>query len=74
MISMHTYLKPCPFCGNNAIFEYAGKGMSLELHEKWSERTLSFVTCSYCGALVSGATEQDAISRWNMRAKDREGK
>lgn len=54
-------LKPCPFCGSAARWAVSTEADDYE------------VQCSNgdCAVLVMacGATERDAATRWNMRAK-----
>ncbi|MBQ6232824.1 MAG: Lar family restriction alleviation protein [Clostridia bacterium] len=58
-----TKLKPCPFCGGEAVLEdcgpYYGEGRF-------------FVRCSKCDIVQEHlwATKQTAIKAWNRRVKD----
>jgi len=65
---MKSTLKPCPFCGAEAII-YRDKGVTLESGEFIE---MNYVVCSECTALVSGLTEADAITEWNSRVNDGE--
>ena len=58
-------LKPCPFCGNEAVLEDLG-GPSVFGEGRF------FVRCSKGCVAQEGlwATKQTAIKRWNRRAKD----
>lgn len=53
-------LKPCPFCGAEAIF---GGSDNVNGHPYW------YVYCRECGATVNGNEDADkAIEAWNRRA------
>ena len=53
---MRPELKPCPFCGGDAIPDPA------QLHG------LSFVVCAVCGAEGPvSAGDDDAVENWNKR-------
>ena len=61
-------LKPCPFCGGEAITGYAIKD-----YNRWG------VYCQNCGALVEvqdwkgiDDSEENAIAAWNHRAPEKE--
>ena len=58
-------LKPCPFCGGEAI-KFSDRSLSLETGA-WCIR--SFVACNDCTALVNGKTIEDAAEAWNRRAE-----
>lgn len=62
---MMTELRECPFCGSKAEI-IRDKAFNAETGEGASE-PMCFVWCTECSALVSGATESDAISDWNRR-------
>ena len=60
-------LKPCPFCKReDAILT----DNSIDLHADipgWTTRPIDFVTCA-CGARgPAGASEEQAIEKWNSR-------
>ena len=63
---MATELKPCPFCGGNAVLRHEHTGCGF-----------SYIECEYCG-LVSvkfakaydRASDVDAMNYWNRRAED----
>ena len=61
-------LKPCPFCGGEAEI-IRDKTFSAETGEALTT-LMWFVWCTECSALVSGTTEDDAISEWNRRVND----
>lgn len=65
-------LKPCPFCGCEAILKKDRESDANVLYDvafvkcpKCGCRTRSFITDGYYGATT---TEQDAIDAWNRRA------
>lgn len=54
-------LKPCPFCGGEAI-----KGVACHVHEDYAFR----VECRECKIVTPFyATEAEAIEAWNRRAE-----
>ena len=57
-------LKPCPFCGSEAVLEDLG-GPSVFGEGRF------FVKCPSCGVEQGGlwATKQTAIKRWNRRVE-----
>ena len=62
-------LKPCPFCGNTqphivTIDDPTGY-YDGEMRGTWC----GAVIC-YCGAIMKGADENEAVQRWNRRAND----
>ena len=59
-------LARCPFCGWEAE-HYREKAIDVEGFAH--ECTRSFVVCTRCSALVSAATDEDAIALWNLRAE-----
>lgn len=63
----HNELKPCPFCGAEAIMRFA------TLDEQFAVVNGRFYTvceCSnYCVKMI-GITEEEAIKKWNRRAND----
>lgn len=59
--AMSSNLKPCPFCGGQAVLEELG----------WPHH----VYCTECGAKVTSCKfekdgELEAIEKWNRRADD----
>lgn len=62
-------LKPCPFCGSDAILH------TIEPHTHMLATFMpdydggSFVECTGCTACVSGDTEDEAVEAWNRRAE-----
>ena len=61
-------LKKCPFCGEKAEI-FRDKSYNAETGETLAEH-MWFVWCTECSALVSGATEDEAVERWNRRANN----
>ena len=63
-----TIIKPCPFCGAAATafndVTFHGETGEILGEKMW------FVWCTECSALVSGATEDEAIAEWNRRASN----
>lgn len=59
-------LKLCPFCGGEAE-RFSDRGMSIETGMSCVR---TFVVCSDCSALVSGGTQEKAVSAWNRRTGD----
>ena len=59
-------LELCPFCGGEAI-QYPDHSMSIETGKSCIR---TFVVCSDCSALVSGGTQDEAVSAWNRRTGD----
>ena len=55
-------LKPCPFCGNEAVMETL-----LFVGAKWF-----YVKCVECGAEIKApaSSENIAANKWNRRATD----
>lgn len=57
------YLKPCPFCGEEAILVKNPEGFDTHL-----------VKCSICGcntgAYLGGNSLQNAVDAWNQRVND----
>lgn len=54
-------IKPCPFCGGEGEFREEGG---------WGSMWIECQSCGAEGAWVdgnNGATENDAIDKWNMR-------
>ena len=60
-------LKKGPFCGGKAEI-IRDKTFNAETGEALTE-PMWFVWCTECSALVSGATEDDAIREWNRRTR-----
>lgn len=58
-------LKPCPFCGGDAVLE----------KYKLPQRPTSFyaVTCNNCGAMTYpySGRHKDAVDRWNERTDEK---
>lgn len=63
-----TELKPCPFCGSEAVII---RGFSLG---RYMYRLKYYVVCSPAfgcgGRTFNFDTEQDAVEAWNRRADD----
>ena len=58
-------LKPCPFCGGDAIIHNFKP-----VHEK----RLWYISCHDCGIEQTNyLSEQEAIEAWNRRASDADG-
>ena len=58
-------LKPCPFCGGEAVSDFA-----IYDYNYWG------VVCKVCGAYVpvdDYGPEEEAIEKWNRRAGDGNG-
>lgn len=60
-------LKPCPFCGGNAIATYDPDGVVDSCERKWAWT----IVCERCCA-TSGLTflKKKAIAAWNNRVGD----
>ena len=52
-------LKPCPFCGGEAILE----------SNKLRYGTIYSAYCQKCGAEITGFSEHEAVAAWNRRAQ-----
>ena len=52
-------LKPCPFCGGEAILE----------SNKLRYGTIHSAYCQKCGAEITGFSEHEAVAAWNRRAQ-----
>lgn len=52
-------LKPCPFCGGEAILE----------SNKLRYGTIYSAYCQKCGAETTGFSEHEAVAAWNRRAQ-----
>ena len=52
-------LKPCPFCGGEAVFERLG-----------NSRQSCIVTCTECGATLESNETFNCGNQWNHRAND----
>lgn len=55
-------LKPCPFCGGEAVATY---------DSEYNPKGVYWVSCGRCGAMPRGVfnTEVEAIEAWNTRAE-----
>ena len=64
-------LKPCPFCGNNAILKIIPPHkhkMLLNLGIDFPDcNGVCFVECSCCTCALSEETKEEAIEAWNTR-------
>lgn len=64
---MSDELKPCPFCGGEAVFnahataEDIGNGMVC--------RTLAVIECPRCEFCIAHETDEEAVAAWNARAE-----
>lgn len=56
-------LKPCPFCGGEAVATY---------DSEYNPKGVYWVSCGRCGAMPRGVfnTEAEAIQAWNTRVND----
>lgn len=54
------FLKPCPFCGSDAVFKSKNTTKDLNPH----------VECTKCTCIVLGVSEDDAIESWNRRLSE----
>ena len=68
-------LKPCPFCGGEAVLKdnaygcgvYDCAGALADTH--YEEPTVFWCECKECGATANGwDTDGEAIEAWNRRA------
>ena len=63
---MSEELKPCPFCGGAAEFEYT----------TWNEETeegddgTGWIECQSCHVQMGGFDRDDAEARWNKRSTE----
>lgn len=64
---MTTELKPCPFCGGEAI-HHAQKTYSVGFTEEWSEPA---VKCSMCHVKIARLDANEVITAWNTRTADK---
>lgn len=55
-----TELKPCPFCGSDAVFKSRNTTKDLDPR----------VECAKCTCIVLGVSEDDAIESWNRRVRE----
>lgn len=53
-------LKPCPFCGSDAVFK--SRNTTKDLNPR--------VECTKCTCIVLGVSEDDAIESWNRRVNE----
>ena len=73
---MSVELKPCPFCGGEAVIKWVGPGW---MYKKYRERSV-VVGCKSCKVATAyywAATERDkqkaeqaAIKNWNRRPQE----
>lgn len=68
-----TKLKPCPFCGGEAVIH------TVEPHKHLFVAMPAygggtFIECSVCTCAMSGRTEQETIEAWNTRGEAEEYK
>lgn len=67
---MNKELKPCPFCGGEAVIN------TIEPHTHEFATFMpsypggTFIECTCCTCALSGDTEEKAIEAWNRRATD----
>lgn len=62
-----TELKPCPFCGAEAVIN------TIEPHSHIfapmpDYEGGTFIECTGCTCVISGGTRQEAVEAWNRRA------
>ena len=58
-------LKPCPFCGAEA--EYIEDKAFSCTDGLAIGKTMSFVWCTSCSALVRKKNKEEAVEQWNRR-------
>lgn len=64
---MNKELKPCPFCGGEAVIN------TIEPHKHEVAKFMpdypggTFIECTGCTCALSGETEEKAIKAWNTR-------
>ena len=61
-------LKPCPFCGGEAYHHVDDYNINVDTAED-KIKTMHFIMCKECSALVCGETEEIARKNWNRRVK-----
>ena len=62
-------LRPCPFCGGKAISHYIPPHRHF-IADMPDYDGSGFVECCVCTAVLSAATEEDAIKAWNRRTHE----
>lgn len=60
-------LKPCPFCGGEAILLTCSR---LYILEQNKGRRAVFCVNDDCGAVMYGSTQREAIDAWNRRTNN----
>ena len=60
-------LKPCPFCGGEALLLTRTRFYILEINRG---RRAVFCANDDCSAIIFGNTDQEAIEKWNRRAEN----
>lgn len=64
-----TKLKPCPFCGGEAVRLRVCDEMGVGRHVGDGERVTRYIGCkSCCVASFAECTAPEAVEKWNRRA------
>ena len=66
-----TELKPCPFCGEKPFMHCDINPVNVDRGREES-RTMYFVMCSNCSALVSDSSWDGVVEEWNRRVEPKE--
>lgn len=62
-------LKPCPFCGGEAI-SYKIEPHSHTLVDMPDYAGSGFAECTACGCCLSDDNEEKAVEKWNRRVTE----
>jgi Lar family restriction alleviation protein len=69
MIKTKCGLKPCPFCGGQAVISKVNSGIFVY------SNTFSYAKCIECGAKSAVTTSRDQTKKlWNERVKENDDK
>jgi Lar family restriction alleviation protein len=64
MLTVITFLKPCPFCGSANV--------SINIAQRGDMKKIFYVECSDCSGMCGDSIFEDkAVKRWNTRATQR---
>ena len=65
-----TELKPCPFCGGEAVIEIVEPHSHILATFMPNYGGGAFIECQKCTCAISAETKEEAVEAWNRRANN----